>query len=81
MSAAQPIEQPLTVAEAAAYLRKSASWVYKKARAGGLPVHRAGFELRFFASELEAYVRGTWKPKAPKVLPLRSVSGGEKAGE
>lgn len=75
MSTAQPIEQPLTVAEAATYLRKSTSWVYKKAKAGELPVHRAGFELRFFSSELEAYLRGTWKAKVSKVLPLRIADG------
>lgn len=78
MTAAPVRETPLTVAEAAAYLRKSTSWVYKATRAGGLPVHRAGAELRFFASELEAYIRGEWKPQARKVLPLRSVGGGGK---
>ncbi len=69
----------LTVDDAAGYLRKSSSWVYKAARAGLLPALRVGWEIRFELEALQAYARGEWKPKRARVLPLRGGGAPEGA--
>lgn len=48
-----------TVRQAAAFLARSMSWVYKAAERGELPRARGmGWGLRFVPSELHAYARG-----------------------
>jgi excisionase family DNA binding protein len=48
-----------TVREAAAFLGRSISWVYKAAERGELPRARGmGWGLRFVPSELHAFARG-----------------------
>jgi len=48
-----------TVREAAVFLARSTSWVYKAAERGELPRARGmGWGLRFVPSELHAYARG-----------------------
>jgi len=48
-----------TVRQAAVFLARSTSWVYKAAERGELPRARGmGWGLRFVPSELHAYVRG-----------------------
>ena len=48
-----------TVRQAAAFLARSTSWVYKAAERGELPRARGmGWGLRFVPSELHAYARG-----------------------
>jgi predicted DNA-binding transcriptional regulator AlpA len=48
-----------TVRQAAVFLARSTSWVYKAAERGELPRARGmGWGLRFVPSELHAYARG-----------------------
>lgn len=47
-----------TVAEVAAYLRVSRSWVYHRAAAGLLPCLRIGALLRFEPDAIRAYAQG-----------------------
>ncbi len=47
-----------TVAEVAAYLRVSRSWVYHRSAAGLLPCLRVGALLRFEPDAIRAYARG-----------------------
>jgi excisionase family DNA binding protein len=47
-----------TVAEVAAYLRVSRSWVYHRAAAGLLPCMRVGALVRFDPETIRAYVQG-----------------------
>jgi excisionase family DNA binding protein len=46
-----------TVAEVAAYLRVSRSWVYHRAAAGLLPCMRVGALVRFEPEMIRAYVQ------------------------
>lgn len=49
----------LTVSEVAQYLRVNPQTVYRKARAGELPVVRIGRAIRFRKSELDEWLRAT----------------------
>src|SRR5579863_6584256 len=53
-----------TVADVAAFLRVSRSWVYHRAEAAELPVLRIGGLLRFDPSRIKAYARGDTVPAA-----------------
>lgn len=53
-------EQPMTVPEMAAYLRRSEYTVREYAKTGEIPAHKVGREWRFFMSE----VRAAWKDRA-----------------
>ena len=48
----------ITIAEVAAKLRVSRSWVYKKAKAGIIPHIRIGNMMRFFGKDIDAWVAG-----------------------
>jgi excisionase family DNA binding protein len=47
-----------TVAEVAAYLRVSRSWLYHRSAAGLLPCLRVGALLRFDPDAIRAYAQG-----------------------
>jgi excisionase family DNA binding protein len=47
-------EEPLTVTEMAAYLKKSEYTVRELAKAGKIPGHKVGGTWRFFLSEFRA---------------------------
>jgi excisionase family DNA binding protein len=51
-----------TVAEVAAYLRVSRSWVYHRAAAGLLPCMRVGALVRFEPETIRAYAQGQLSP-------------------
>jgi predicted DNA-binding transcriptional regulator AlpA len=54
-----PTDRLWTVRQAAAFLGRSVSWVYKAAERGELPRARGmGWGLRFVPVELHAYARG-----------------------
>ena len=54
-----PTDRLWTVHQAAAFLGRSVSWVYKAAERGELPRARGmGWGLRFVPGELHAYARG-----------------------
>ena len=58
-SMALSMDRLWTVRQAAAFLARSTSWVYKAAERGELPRARGmGWGLRFVPSELHAYARG-----------------------
>lgn len=46
----------LTPEDVAERLKKSLSWVRKAAQAGRIPYRRIGRELRFIATEIDAWV-------------------------
>ena len=48
----------MTVSEVAEYLRVNPQTIYRKAKAGELPVVRIGRAIRFRRSELEAWLKG-----------------------
>ena len=48
----------LTVSEVAEYLRVNPQTVYRKAKAGELPVVRIGRAIRFRREELEEWMKG-----------------------
>lgn len=50
-----PIESLWTVAQVAAYLSVSRSWVYQHAADGTLPCRRLGALLRFVPEEIRAF--------------------------
>ncbi len=52
-----------TVAEVAAYLRVSRSWVYHRSAAGLLPCLRVGALLRFDPDAIRAYAQGQGQQK------------------
>jgi len=57
-----------TVREAAAFLGRSTSWVYKAAECGALPRAKGmGWGLRFLPADLMAYARG----ELPAAVPMR----------
>lgn len=54
------VEEPLTVKQAAAYLKVTEGTLWKRIDRGAIPtsvVHRSGGGVYFFASELEAYLK------------------------
>ena len=54
-----PTDRLWTVRQAAAFLGRSVSWVYKAAERGELPRARGmGWGLRFVPAELHAFARG-----------------------
>jgi excisionase family DNA binding protein len=54
-----PTDRLWTVHQAATYLGRSTSWVYKAAERGELPRARGfGWGLRFIPAELEAFASG-----------------------
>ena len=54
-----PTDRLWTVRQAAAFLGRSVSWVYKAAERGELPRARGmGWGLRFVPADLHAYTRG-----------------------
>jgi len=63
-----------TVRQAAVFLARSTSWVYKAAERGELPRARGmGWGLRFVPSELHAYARG--EVSGPRAM-IRKREGG-----
>ena len=69
-----PPDRLWTVHQAAAFLGRSTSWVYKAAERGELPRAKGmGWGLRFVPADLMAYARGEL-PAAP-VVPLRRGGG------
>ena len=69
-----PMDRLWTVRQAAAFLGRSVSWVYKAAERGELPRARGmGWGLRFVPSELHAYARGEMSGPLAK---LREPKGG-----
>lgn len=68
-----PDEKPLTVAEMAAYLKRSEYSVRKYAKEGELPGHKVGREWRFFLSEVHA----AWTARALETE--RAAKGGAAA--
>jgi excisionase family DNA binding protein len=58
-----------SVAEVAAYLRVSRSWVYHRVAAGELPCLHIGALVRFEPESIRAYARGTRAERA-KILPF-----------
>ena len=68
-----PTDRLWDVHQAAAFLKRSISWVYKAAERGELPRARGfGWGLRFVPGELYAYVKGIETP----VLPISRNDGG-----
>ncbi len=71
-----PTDRLWDVHQAAAFLKRSVSWVYKAAERGELPRARGfGWGLRFVPVELYAYVKGIETPAA-SVLPISRTDGG-----
>ena len=52
------LAEVMTVSEVAQYLRVNPQTVYRKAKAGELPVVRIGRVIRFRKSELDAWLNG-----------------------
>jgi len=61
-----------TVADVAAYLRVSRSWVYHRAEAGLLPCLRVGALLRFDPEKIRTYAQGQGH------APSKALLGGAK---
>ena len=57
-----------TVADVAAYLRVSRSWVYHRSAAGLLPCLRVGALLRFEPDSIRAYAQGEAQQETSAVL-------------
>ena len=74
---ALPTDRLWTVRQAAAFLGRSVSWVYKAAERGELPRARGmGWGLRFVPAQLHAYANGLATPVAG-MLPIgRGTTGG-----
>jgi predicted DNA-binding transcriptional regulator AlpA len=73
---ALPTDRLWDVHQAAAFLKRSVSWVYKAAERGELPRARGfGWGLRFVPAELYAYVKGIEAPAASG-LPISRRNGG-----
>jgi predicted DNA-binding transcriptional regulator AlpA len=71
-----PRDRLWSVHQAAAFLGRSTSWVYKAAERGELPRARGfGWGLRFIPAELEAFARGDVR-RAAAVVPIASKTGG-----
>jgi predicted DNA-binding transcriptional regulator AlpA len=70
---ALPADRLWTVHQAAAFLGRSISWVYKAAERGELPRARGlGWGLRFVPADLHAYARGEEHSQAAAVFLRRS---------
>ena len=66
-----PIDRLWTVRQAAAFLGRSVSWVYKAVERGELPRARGlGWGVRFVPADLHAFARG--EPCPPVVVPVRN---------
>jgi hypothetical protein len=73
---ALPTDRLWDVHQAAAFLVRSTSWVYKAAERGELPRARGfGWGLRFVPADLYAYAKGLEAPGAA-VLPISRKTGG-----
>jgi len=71
-----PADRLWTVRQAAAFLGRSVSWVYKAAERGELPRARGmGWGLRFVPAQLHAYANGMATSVAD-VLPIQRGTGG-----
>ncbi len=71
-----PTDRLWDARQAAAYLNRSVSWVYKAAERGDLPRARGfGWGLRFIPDELYAYAKGVEIPTAD-VVPIARRAGG-----
>lgn len=67
-----PTDRLWTVRQAAAFLGRSVSWVYKAAERGELPRARGmGWGLRFAPAELHAYARGEVSVPSAMVRPRK----------
>ena len=65
--AVQPFEALWKVANVAAFLSVSTSWVYKEAEDGPLPCVRLGANLRFQPTAIRQYLE---RLSASKVIPF-----------
>jgi len=73
---ALPSDRLWTVHQAAAFLGRSVSWVYKAAERGELPRARGfGWGLRFVPRDLHAYARGE---SASQTAELRLRRSGDR---
>jgi len=71
-----PTDRLWGVREAAAFLGRSASWIYKAAERGELPRARGfGWGLRFIPAEMYAYAKGIGTGAAD-VVPIARRTGG-----
>lgn len=61
----EAVQKPLSVEDACAYLGIAEQTLYGRVSNGTIPFHKRG-KLYFFKSELEEFVKGTWKPTAKK---------------
>ena len=69
---ALPTDRLWTVRQAAAFLSRSVSWVYKAAERGELPRARGlGWGLRFIPAELHAYARGDVSAARAMIRPRK----------
>lgn len=73
-------EEMLTYAEVAARLKRSVTWLEKKVRAGRIPFHRQGRNVRFNWSEILAWVKEEGIEYDNRIQPVRPLKkhGGEK---
>lgn len=63
-----------TVKEAAAYLRLSTSWLYKRVGEGGIPHVKIGSVVRFVPEQVRQYAAAAAKATeqvGARVIPLR----------
>jgi hypothetical protein len=64
----------LTVAQAAAALGRSKSWVYGKVRAGELPTLTFDGDLRFITAELRDFIRSRETRDVTPLHPVRRTA-------
>jgi excisionase family DNA binding protein len=61
---APPMPEPyLTTEQVSAWIQRPTSWISQEAKAGRIPGHKIGRHWRFLRSELEAWIRGEWRPR------------------
>lgn len=58
----QERNKPMRVKEAAEYIGLSPHTIYQRVCKSAFPHHKSGTTLLFYKNELDAYVRGEWKP-------------------
>ena len=58
-------EDRLTVEEAARYLRKSTSWLYRNREAEGIRGYKVGGCWQFYKSDLDAYINSRLDGSSP----------------
>jgi excisionase family DNA binding protein len=60
-----PINAPhiMNPEEAAEYLRVTPQTVYRRLREGSLPGAKVGGQWRILKEDLDAYLKGKWKPE------------------